>query len=700
MEKKIYRLENLDCAECAEKLERAVSGIKGVSTCSVSFASGKMVVTSDEETDVDDVVKDTVKQLEPEVILIPESGLDDDDLEDEEDENVRGRLTEIAIGAVLLIIPAVFSLPLWIEFVLFTASYIITGRRVLWKAFKNALHLEFFDESFLMSVATLGAFAIGEYSEAIAVMLFYMIGELLEDMAVDRSRKSIKALINIRPDYANLKKGNEVITVNPRDVDVGDTIEVRPGERVPLDGIVESGQANFDTSALTGESAPRNIGPGQEVLSGFIDTDGLIELKVTKSFGESTVSRILDLVENASSEKAPTERFITKFARYYTPTVVGLAAVIAFAPPIFIEGAAFSEYIYRALIFLVISCPCALVLSVPLAFFGGIGRASREGILAKGGNYLEALNDVDTVVFDKTGTLTKGTFSVTEVVPRNGFTGEEVLKYAALAEAHSSHPIARSILEAYGKPVEREKIKSYEELSGTGTKADTDDGLIIAGNDRMLHKENIEHSDCDVGATVVHVALDGKYMGYITIADEPKENAAETIKSLKSLGVRKTVMLTGDNRHAAEYIAQNLGIDEFYPELLPQDKVTKLEEIENKRQKGVVVFVGDGINDAPVIARADIGMAMGALGSDAAVEAADIVLMNDTPYDVVKTIKIAKRTHSIAWQNIIMALVIKGIFLTIGALGVATMWEAVFADMGVAIIAVLNSLRTLQKGGI
>lgn len=698
MEKKIYRLENLDCAECAQKLERAVANKDGIAECTVNFASGKMMVTADGNTDVDLIVKGTIKDLEPEVTVISEKDADDDKEEDEE--NIRGRIITVVIGAVLLAVPMVFSLPLWLEVSLFVGSYIITGHMVLWRAFKNAIHLEFFDESFLMSVATLGAFAIGEYAEAIAVMLFYTIGELLEDMAVDRSRRSIKSLINIRPDYANLKRDDGIFTVNPKEVNVGDVIVVRPGERVPLDGVVQAGQASFDTSALTGESAPRSIGPGQEVLSGFIDTDALVELRVTRGFGESTVTRILELVENASSEKAPTERFITRFARYYTPVVVGLAATIAFIPPLFITGVTFSEYINRALVFLVISCPCALVLSVPLAFFGGIGRASHEGILAKGGNYLQALNRVDSVVFDKTGTLTKGTFKVTEVVPRNGFSKEDVLKFAAIAEVNSSHPIARSIAEAYGKPVDESMIKNYEEVSGTGIKARTDKGLILAGNDRMLHLENIEHGDCNINATVVHVALNRTYLGYITIADEPKDDSYKAIRSLKSLGVRKTVMLTGDNRYAAEFIAEKLGIDEYYAELLPQDKVAKLEELQRQKKKGSVVFVGDGINDAPVIARADIGVAMGALGSDAAVEAADIVLMNDNPYDLVKAIGIARRTNSIAWQNIVFALAVKGLFLIMGALGIATMWESVFADTGVTIIAVLNSLRTLQRGGI
>ncbi|MDI6600167.1 MAG: heavy metal translocating P-type ATPase [Thermoanaerobacteraceae bacterium] len=698
MEKKIYRLENLDCADCAEKLERAVASKDGIAGCTVSFASGKMMVTTDENADVDLIVKSTVRELEPEVTVITEKDADDD--KEGNEENIRGRIITVVIGAVLLVVPMVFSLPLWLEVSLFVGSYIITGHMVLWRAFKNAVHLEFFDESFLMSVATLGAFAIGEYAEAIAVMLFYTIGELLEDMAVDRSRRSIKSLINIRPDYANLKRDDGVFTVNPKEVNVGDVIVVKPGERVPLDGVVQAGQASFDTSALTGESVPRSIGPGQEVLSGFIDTDALIELRVTREFGKSTVTRILELVENASSEKAPTERFITKFARYYTPVVVGLAALIAFIPPLFITGATLSEYIYRALVFLVISCPCALVLSVPLAFFGGIGRASREGILAKGGNYLEALNRVDSVVFDKTGTLTKGTFKVTEVVPRNGFGKEDVLKCAAIAEVNSSHPIARSIVEAYGKPVDEPMIKNYEEMSGTGIKAETDEGFILVGNDRMLHLENIEHSDCDINATVVYVALNRRYLGYITIADEPKDDSYKAIRSLKSLGVRKTVMLTGDNRYAAEYMAEKLGIDEHYAELLPQDKVAKLEELQRQKKKGSVVFVGDGINDAPVIARADVGVAMGALGSDAAVEAADIVLMNDNPYDLVKAIGIARRTNSIAWQNIVFALAVKGLFLIMGAFGIATMWESVFADTGVTIIAVLNSLRTLQKGGV
>ncbi len=694
MENKIYKLEKLDCAECANKLEGAVKGTEGIKSCSVSFATGKMKVSYEDGTDIDNIIKDTIKRVEPKVKVTSE----DDGEEEEGEESTKVRIAEIITGGVLLLIPYLFNMPSAVKFVMYAAAYIITGHGVLWQAIRNMAHGEFFDESFLMSVATLGAFAIGAYSEAISVMVFYMIGELLEDMAVDRSRRSIKALINIRPDSARLKKDDGTITVDPADVEVGQTIVVKPGERVPLDGTVETGKADLDTSALTGESLPRAVESGGQVLSGFIDTNGLIELKVTKDFGESTASRILDMVENASSEKAPTEKFISRFAHYYTPAVVGLAAIIAFIVPL-VTGGAFPEYFYRALIFLVISCPCALVISVPLAFFGGIGRASSEGILAKGGNYLEALSKIDSVVFDKTGTLTKGTFKVAKIVPRNDFAEEDVLRYAAIAEAHSSHPIARSIEEAYDKPIESNKIKSYEELSGTGIKADTEYGLILAGNDRILHEENIQHSDCDVGATVVHVAVDGKYAGYITVADEPKENAAEAIKSLKGLGVRKIVMLTGDNEHAAHNIAEGLGIDEYYPELLPQDKVAKLDKIEKEKQNGAVVFVGDGINDAPVIAKADVGMAMGALGSDAAVEAADIVLMNDTPYDVVKTINIAKRTHKIAWQNIVFALVVKAIFLTMGALGIATMWEAVFADMGVTLIAVLNSLRTLKKSG-
>ena len=694
MEEKIYKLEKLDCAECANKLEGAVKGTEGIKSCSVSFATGKMKVSYEDGTDIDNIIKDTIKRVEPKVKVTSE----DDGEEEEGEESTKVRISEIITGGVLLLIPYLFNMPSAVKFVMYAAAYIITGHGVLWQAIRNMAHGEFFDESFLMSVATLGAFAIGAYSEAISVMVFYMIGELLEDMAVDRSRRSIKALINIRPDSARLKKDDGTITVDPANVEVGQTIVVKPGERVPLDGTVETGKADLDTSALTGESLPRAVESGGQVLSGFIDTNGLIELKVTKDFGESTASRILDMVENASSEKAPTEKFISRFAHYYTPAVVGLAAIIAFIVPL-VTGGAFPEYFYRALIFLVISCPCALVISVPLAFFGGIGRASSEGILAKGGNYLEALSKIDSVVFDKTGTLTKGTFKVAKIVPRNDFAEEDVLRYAAIAEAHSSHPIARSIEEAYDKPIESNKIKSYAELSGTGIKADTEYGPILAGNDRILHEENIQHSDCDVGATVVHVAVDGKYAGYITVADEPKENAAEAIKSLKGLGVRKIVMLTGDNEHAAHNIAEGLGIDEYYPELLPQDKVAKLDKIEKEKQNGAVVFVGDGINDAPVIAKADVGMAMGALGSDAAVEAADIVLMNDTPYDVVKTINIAKRTHKIAWQSIVFALVVKAIFLTMGALGIATMWEAVFADMGVTLIAVLNSLRTLKKSG-
>lgn len=554
-----------------------------------------------------------------------------------------------------------------------------------------------FDENFLMSVATIGAFAIGEFAEGVAVMLFYQIGEFFQGRAVNRSRKSIADLMDIRPDYANLKLENEVKKVSPQEVKINDYIVIKPGEKVPLDGVVVEGESMVDTSALTGESVPREVKKDNDVLGGFINKNGVLTVKVSKEFEESTVSKILELVENASSKKAPTENFITKFARYYTPIVVFAALGLAVIPPLVIQGATFAEWIYRALTFLVISCPCALVISIPLGFFGGIGGASKNGILIKGGNYLEALNSVDTVVFDKTGTLTKGVFKVTDINPSKDISKEELLEYAAFAESYSNHPIATSILNAYSKEIDKEKIENYEEIAGHGIKVNVKGKEVLAGNIKLMDLNKIQHKLVEDMGTVIYVALDGNFAGSILISDEVKIDSKNAIKGLKDIGIKKTAMLTGDNKKVGVKIANELGLDEVYAELLPDQKVEKLEMLDKqKSEKGKLVFVGDGINDAPVLARADIGVAMGGLGSDAAIEAADVVLMTDEPMKLVNAIKIAKRTKKIVWQNIIFAFGVKAIVLLLGAGGHASMWEAVFADVGVALIAVLNAMRVLN----
>lgn len=584
----------------------------------------------------------------------------------------------------------------------FLAAYILIGKEVLLTAAGNISKGRIFDENFLMTIASIGAFFIGEYPEAVAVMLFYRIGEYMQDKAVEKSRRSISALLDIRPDTANIKTADGIQAVAAEDVRVGDIIVVKAGEKVPLDGIIEEGSSSIDTRALTGESLPRDVGVGSEVLSGSINGQGLLHVKVTREFSESTASKIIELVQNAGSKKARTENFITKFARYYTPAVVAVAAALAVIPPFALGMGSFSQWLYRALVFLVISCPCALVISIPLGFFGGIGAASSKGILVKGSNFLEALIDADTVIFDKTGTLTTGVFKVKEVISRNGFTKEEVLQYGAYAEYHSTHPIAVSIkakyLEDTADEIEADRISDMEERAGFGIKAQIGGKKVLAGNLRLMEEENVSAEAADVAGTVVYVAVDGCYAGAVVIADEAKTDSRITIEGLREAGVKKVAMLTGDSRKIGEEIGRELKIDDVYSELLPQDKVEVLEAIfENRkssaRKTGKIIFVGDGINDAPVLARADIGIAMGGVGSDAAIEAADIVIMNDEPSKVITAIRIARKTRRIVWQNIIGALVVKGIVLLLGAFGFATMWEAVFADVGVALLAVLNSVR-------
>lgn len=582
-----------------------------------------------------------------------------------------------------------------LKLILFLISFVLAGGDVVKRAVRNIFRGNVFDENFLMAIASIGAFLINEAPEGVAVMLFYQVGEAFQAYAVGESRKSIAGLMDIRPDFANVKVGEELIKKDPDDVRVGDIIVVKPGERVPLDGKVIDGSSMLDTSALTGESVPREVVSGSDILSGFININGVITVEVTKEFEESTVSKILDLVENASSKKSKSERFITKFARYYTPAVVIIAAILAVVPPLIIEGEIFKDWIYRSLSFLVVSCPCALVISVPLSFFGGIGGSSKKGILIKGGNYLEILAQAEAVVFDKTGTLTKGVFNVQEVNPRY-ISKDELLKYAAYAENYSNHPISLSLKRAYNKEIINDVIKEVEEIPGHGVSAVVDGKRILAGNEKLMIRENIDFSKENISGTVVHVAIDGNYAGYILIADEIKADSAEAIKKLKELKIKQTIMLTGDNRHIGEQTADKLGIDRVYAELLPGDKVEKIEEIISKAHKGKVAYVGDGINDAPVLARADIGIAMGGLGSDAAIEAADIVIMTDEPSKIATAIKISKKTLRIATQNIVFAIGVKLLILLLSAMGYASMWAAVFADVGVTFIAVLNSFRALN----
>ncbi|KPU27103.1 ATPase [Caloranaerobacter sp. TR13] len=716
--KKVLVLMGLMCASCSAKIESKVKEIKGVKNAYVDFAAGKLIIEANKK-DLNRITKEAIeiiKKIEPEVDVIDESknkekhnghthehehGHSHSHGHSHGEGDNKKELKRLLTGAAIFSIAIIFKFTFWTEFILFFISYILIGGEILLRAGKNILRGQVFDENFLMAVATIGAFAIGEFPEGVAVMLFYQVGEFMQDLAVNRSRKSIAELMDIRPDYANLKVGEDIKKVSPDEVNIGDIIVVKPGEKVPLDGIVVEGKSMVDTSALTGESVPRDVNVGDEILGGFINKNGLLSIKVTKEFGESTVSKILDLVQNASSKKAPTENFITKFARYYTPVIVFSALALAIIPPLVIEGATFSEWIYRALVFLVISCPCALVVSIPLGFFGGIGGASKRGILVKGGNYLEALNNVDTVVFDKTGTLTKGVFKVTEIKVKNGISREQLLEFAAYAESYSNHPIAVSILNEYGKEINKDDIESYDEISGHGIKAVVKGKVVLAGNDKLMKKENIDYENVDAAGTIVHVVVDKKYAGYIIISDEVKEDSEKAIRELKAIGINKTVMLTGDNKKVADIVGKKLGLDKVYAELLPQHKVEMVEMLENERQtKGKLIFVGDGINDAPVLARADIGVAMGGLGSDAAIEAADVVLMTDEPSKLVTAIKIAKRTRKIVWQNIIFSLGVKGIVLVLGALGYATMWAAVFADVGVALIAVLNAMRVLNVNNI
>lgn len=719
-------LEGIDCANCAAKIEQAVGKIEGVTNSSVNFMTKTLQfeVDRNHENETLPKVKKRIAQLEPGVVPltkqtlqpVSKGGVEMEGYEEKKEESshhghshshghshgdadIKKAVIRLVLTIVLLFIAIFSPFSEKTTFILYVLAYIAAGYDVVMTAAKNIVNGQVFDENFLMTIATLSAFYIQQYPEAVAVMLFYQVGELFQDIAVDKSRRSIAELMDIRPDYANLKnEDGSTKKVDPESIEIGDTIIVQPGEKVPLDGKVVVGSSTVDTAALTGESTPRKVAAGEQVLSGFINQGGLLEVEVEKTFKESTVVKILDLVENASGRKAPTENFITKFARYYTPIVVVLAVLLAVVPPLLIDGATFNEWLYRASIFLVISCPCALVVSIPVGFFGGIGSASRKGILVKGSNFLEGLNDLKYVIMDKTGTVTKGKFEVGSIYAVEGYAREEILEIAALAEQYSTHPIASSIKEAYGKKIDPARLSDYEEVAGHGVQATIDSREVLVGNSKLLIGKQISFKENNELGTIIYVAVDGSFIGSMVIGDQIKEDAKETITQLHQAGVEHIVMLTGDSKAVAESVAKEIGIKEVYAELLPQDKVAKLEEIMQRKQPSEkVAFVGDGINDTPVLARSDIGFAMGGLGSDAAIEAADIVIMDDQPSKIAVSMKVAKETRKIVWQNIIFAMAVKGIFLLLGAFGVATMWEAVFADVGVTVLAVLNAMRIINK---
>ena len=723
--KKELILGGLTCAHCAEEIGNAVSKMEGIKNSNLNFVNKKLSFEIDSKKDEAVLIKAIIAKIDS-----IEPGLDIQ-VNGSEKHNIdlnsnrvttqkvktqqtvkenkkkakfslndeKAKLFKIIIGALVFIF-AFYQEATGHEnqysLFIFLASYVIVGGDVLYKAFRNITRGRIFDENFLITVATIGAIIIGESSEAVGVMLFYKIGEYLQELAVGKSRKSISELMQIRPDVANLKVGNGVEVVDPEDVEIGDYIVVKPGEKVPLDGVIVEGNSMVDTSALTGESVLRTVKKGDELLSGFINKNALLTVQVTKDFSESTVSKILDMVENASSKKSKTENFISVFSRYYTPVVVTLAALLSILPPLLIEGALFSDWLHRGLIFLVVSCPCALVLSIPLSYFSGIGVASKNGILIKGSNYLEALRYVDTVVFDKTGTLTEGVFDVVNL-KAIGVSEDELMKFASIAEANSNHPIAKSILKYYNKQVDLNKIDEYEEIAAHGIKVKYENNTILAGNEKLMKANNIKiEKNTNIG-TVVYVAVNNKFIGYIVIADKIKKDSEEAIKGIKEQGIKQTVMLTGDNKDVAQSVAEKLKLDKVFSNLLPNEKVDRIEELYvGRNEKEKIAFVGDGINDAPVLARVDVGIAMGGLGSDAAIEAADIVIMTDEPSKIAKGIKISKKTYKIVWQNIIFALGIKIIVMVFGAMGMASMWEAVFADVGVAILAVLNAMRIMN----
>ena len=701
--KKELMLNGLTCAHCASVIDEKVKHIDGVKNSNLNFTNKKLSVEIDcdnEEKIIKNII-DIINDTEPglDIQIEGQREIKEDKTQKSIKNNEKLNLLKIIVGAIVFIFAfyqEIAGRENKYSLLIFLVAYLLVGSDVLYKALRNITKGRIFDENFLMSVATIGAIAIGEPSEAVGVMLFYKIGEYLQELAVGKSRKSISELMQIRPDMANLKLGNTIKVVNPEDVNIGDYIIVKPGEKVPLDGVVIEGSSMMDTSALTGESVLRTVKKGDNLLSGFINKNALLTVQVTKDFSESTASKILDMVENASSKKSKTENFISVFSRYYTPIVVGLALLIAILPPIFMQGATFSEWIHRGLIFLVVSCPCALVLSIPLSYFSGIGVASKQGVLIKGSNYLEALRYVDTVVFDKTGTLTEGVFDVVKVKPVN-ISEDELIKFASIAEVNSNHPIAKSILNYYNKEINLNNIEEYEEIASHGIRVKYENNIILAGNEKLMASNNIKiEKSTDVG-TVVYIAINNEFKGYIVIADKIKTDSEEAIRLIKEQGIKETVMLTGDNKEVANFVAKKLKLDKVFSNLLPNEKVEKIEELyKNRIEKEKIAFVGDGINDAPVLARVDVGIAMGGLGSDAAIEAADVVIMTDEPSKIAQGIKISKKTYKIVWQNIIFALGIKIIVMVLGATGIASMWDAVFADVGVALIAVLNAMRIMK----
>lgn len=735
-------LQGLDCAGCAAKIEKRINSLKEVDEAILNFSTSTLTIKFTEENNwvcIEEKVKDIVNSLEPDVVVkeklagrelafhrehgkCHKSGCEchcthKHHVVGEHTENchykfhshnherVEGKankteLIKILIGIIIFLVAYFGKFSKRVEIIMYLLSYIFIGADIALRALRNIFKGEVFDENFLMFIATVGAFSIGEFPEAVFVMLFYKVGEAFQDKAVNNSRKSIASLMDIRPEMARLKIGEEFKEVFPEEVNVDDIILVKPGEKIPLDGIIIEGESMVNTSDLTGESLPKKVVKGEQVLSGFINGNGVLTLKVSKNFSESAVSKILDLVENAGAKKAPTEQFITKFARYYTPIVVFSALALAFLPPLFIPGAKFVDWLKRSLIFLVVSCPCALVISVPLGFFAGIGNASKKGILIKGGNYLEALNNVDTIVFDKTGTLTEGTFAVTNIKTNGHISTEELLEFASYAEIYSNHPIANSIRSYYGKEIDKTLIKDYEEIAGKGVKAKVKGQEVLAGNYKLMKFYDINFNVAKEVGTVVYIAVSGEFLGYIVISDKIKKDSVSTITQLKNIGIKNIIMLTGDNKTVAENISNQLGVDKVYSELLPKDKVEIFENHQENLLKGKKsVFVGDGVNDAPVLTRADVGIAMGALGADAAIEAADIVLMTDEPSKVVTAINISRFTRKIVTQNIVFALGVKLLVLSLGAFGLANMWQAVFADVGVAVIAIFNSMRILKYKG-
>lgn len=677
--KKVYKLQNLDCAHCAQKIETAIQKIEGVTFASVNFTAQKLTIEASDEV-FDKVLKKALKEaakIEPDcTVVVGNSGGEND---------LKKDLLRIVITVILYVLAFAFNKNI------FFASYLVIGYDVLYCALRSIIRGQMLDEKFLMAVASIGAFVIGEYAEGAAVMLFYQIGECFQSVAVGKSRKSIASLMDIRPDYAVVLRNGSELSVSPEDVAVGEIIIVKPGEKIPLDGVVTEGTSTIDTAALTGESLPVDIGTGDKVVSGSINLNGVIQIKTESVYSESTVSEILELVENSSEKKSVTENFITRFARYYTPFVVISALLLAVVPPIFLS-LSWGVWVKRALVFLVVSCPCALVVSVPLSFFGGIGRASRDGILIKGANYLEMLSGIDTVVLDKTGTVTKGTFTVTEVCAENK---NLLLEIAALAESYSSHPIARSIVAAYAKEIDKSRISDVTEIAGQGINATVDGKKFYVGNASLMESIGAHIEVNTAVGTAVYVATDGEYLGYIVINDEIKPDSAQALRELKELGIEKNIILTGDNEKTADYVAGLVSADEVYAKLMPDGKVERVEDLLGQGKK--VTFVGDGINDAPVLSRADVGIAMGALGSDAAIESADIVLMDDSLLKLPLAIKLSRRTMKIVRQNIVFSLAVKGVILILGALGIANMWTAVFGDVGVLVIAILNAMRTMIK---